>query len=64
MTYFDMDSSGRFFLAGTDKTYQIWTTSGELISKDSYNTEIKFVHFRPRYMLKLSSEGEAKLEDR
>lgn len=38
MTYFDMDSSGRFVLTGTNKTFQIWTTSGELINKDMFST--------------------------
>jgi hypothetical protein len=52
-----MDCSGRFIITGTDKTYQIWTTSGELIYKDMFNVEIHNVHFRPRYMLKLSNEA-------
>ena len=61
MTYFDMDATGRFFIAGTDKTYQIWTTSGQLITKDSYNTQIKYVKFRPRFINKLSVQAENKL---
>lgn len=64
MTYFDMDSSGRFVLTGTSKTFQIWTTSGELINKDMFSTEIQHVHFRPRYLTKLSTQEENKLEER
>lgn len=54
MTYFDMDASGRFIITGTDKTYQIWTTAGELINKDMFNTEVRDARFRPRYATKLS----------
>lgn len=55
MKFFTMDPSGRFILAGTDKAYQIWTTSGELITKDMFSTQIKCVQFRPRYAIKLSA---------
>jgi hypothetical protein len=54
MTYFDMDESGRFILTGTNKTYQIWTTAGELISKDMFSVEIHNVSFRPRFINKLA----------
>lgn len=54
MTYFNMDETGRFILTGTDKTFQIWTTAGQLISKDMFSTEIKYVQFRPRESIKLT----------
>lgn len=64
MSFFDMDVSGRFVITGTDKAYQIWTTAGELISRDIFSSEIKNVHFRPRYINKLSNEIEAQIEAR
>lgn len=64
MSYFNMDDSGRFILTGTDKTYQIWTTAGEMISRDIFSAEIYNVNFRPRLIQKLSNEEEAKLEAR
>jgi hypothetical protein len=52
-----MDASGRFIITGSDKTYQIWTTAGELIGKDMFSAELLNVHFRPRFIRKLGNEA-------
>lgn len=56
MSFFHVDTSGRFILLGTEKGYQVWNFIGEIITKDTLQKTVFDVHWRPRFLNQLPEE--------
>lgn len=54
LCFFKIDSSGRFVLLGTEKSYQVWTIIGEIIFKDTLGKTVNNLEWRPRMIKNLS----------
>lgn len=64
MSSFSADSSGRFILIGTEKSYQVWSFIGEIITKDTMQRNIQDLQWRPRIETVLDEKEERMLVEK
>jgi hypothetical protein len=56
LSFFKVDTAGRFVLLGTEKSYQVWNMVGEIIFKDTLLKPVNNLEWRPRHLTNLSEE--------